>query len=311
MALAYARVSTFNQGDYGISIDEQVDLIRRYAASIGVRVRQVITEVISGRKNDSFMEVNAAKFKHFMFADVSRFSRSEEAGLDMAGRILRAGIQIHFVRNGLVLSGDMDEANWLEFVRLLRESESESRRIAERVAAVREYKRLRGEHAGGVVPYGLTTIGESKKYAPDDHAIAVIRFIALCRSNDYSSRQLNAAMSEAAGRRCSSIRLYDRQIVDGEYVYEERKHNTEPMYCSDIADLLNEYGIAYKGKPFTGSIVSRIRTEDSLMRLVVEDDELANDFEALAMNEPGVDYQNDPDYAEFLEFRRFKQMMRS
>jgi hypothetical protein len=50
-----------------------------------------------------------------------------------------------------------------------------------------------------------------------------------------------------------------------------RPHNTQAMPNSDIADLLNEYNVTYKGQIFTGSVVNRIRDESDLMSLIVPD----------------------------------------
>lgn len=309
MALAYTRVSTFRQGENGTSLDEQANIIRRYAAVNHIRIRQIISEIISGDKNDSFMNVNSNNFKHFIFADVSRFSRNVSNGIRMTEQIINSGIQIHFVRNELIMDRDMTENTWLRFIRLLNNSADELLQISQRVRAVKEYKRSRGEHAGGLVPYGLTTVGLSKKYVLDEQAVSVIQFIELCRSQNYTMRQLNEAMSKCIGRRCRDIRLYDRNLVDGYYIYEERKTNTESMSYGDIANLLNEYGLSYKGTPFTSAKICRIRSLETINSLVVEDD-IVEDFDDLQIIEPGMDCHDDPDYVAFLKFQHSRRRNR-
>lgn len=329
-AVSYSRVSTPNQTS-GMSLSEQNNIISTYAEEHGLKIVQKISEVKSGRNNETMLNYNFKKISNLIIADVSRFSRNYDDGIKRVKILLKKNINIHFVREDFIIKPDMlkyfdnnkphDAID--KFCARLDETERESEIIAERIRASKIYKRARGEHCGGLVPYGLKTREysyidsegikkHSKKYEIDADALAVIRFIDKCKSDRYTTKELNDLMTDIVNYECDYIKLYDEydNVVNV---------NNKRMTNGDIADLLNEFSITYKDKEFTGSIISRIKSEKEILSYIKDDsdiDDLINGVKRVKLDIDEDDAESDKEdfadeYKEFLEFKKFKKMMKT
>jgi DNA invertase Pin-like site-specific DNA recombinase len=278
-ACVYCRVSSSQQQD-GVSLQSQSDRLSRYVRDNGLNIRVMITEIRSAyvRSRNSFISIlNGAK--HLVVADVSRLSRRVHEGTRSLDELVHRGVTIHFVDDGIVTRPGNEEG-YERVVQLLRAAERESERIGTRIRLVKAYNRSQGRPTGGLRPFGMCT---TRKVLADGrsvpvnalvpHECNVVKFIDKCRSNRYSGRELTVLMRE--------ISIYEHAI---ETICDDEvsEYNTIPMSAKDIADLLNDYSVLYRGSRFTAAIVRNIKSMRQLIDMLPVEDQVNNVANGLA-----------------------------
>jgi DNA invertase Pin-like site-specific DNA recombinase len=343
-AASYCRVSSKDQQIHGSSLEDQQSKNIEYASNNNLNIVKNISEVKSAHKAD-LCEINNNEFKNIsniIISDVSRFSRNVESGLKILQSLTKQNKIIHFIREQLIIDRDVilnkNKSKYKQLVKHLQESENESIRIGERIKSGKQNKRKRGEYDGGSLPFGLkllkiNTVDKDgnekiiKKYAIDKEQINIIKFIDIGRNPPYTTKQINKALGV----------LLNEHNFDPIELYDEHENisqkNTEKLNNSEIANLLNEYSVLYKGKTFTGAIISRIKSEEQIKSYVKNNyiDDLIAQFDDITISSPSsskpkkikrnnpnedIDqedihdnlFMNDlQDYREFQMFRRLRR----
>ncbi len=269
-AISYSRVSTLNQKISGFSLSEQKKIIQEYAYSKGYQIYLTISKTKSV-KNNCDLDIKLKKNTHIIFADVSRFSRNIDSGLSTIKKIVNKNVTVHFVRENFCIDkssfGNKNSQEYKKLLMGLTAANQESEILGKRIRDIKSYKKENGEYIGGKLSFGLDLYEKIiidsegqrrkvKKYKWNENEKKIIEFIELCRSPPFTSFDLNKSMGE--------ISVYDDPI---ELVHENDEHgdtplyNTEAMTNNDIASLLNEYEVKYRGgKTFTASIVKNIKS---------------------------------------------------
>lgn len=244
----YNRVSSTNQNSYmnNISLQVQESLCGKFAAENNLNVLRVHKEVHSVfNKIPEVLNtvINLHKYV-ILIADVSRFSRSETIGYDMAKKAIDNNNTLVFIQEKLVCSTHAE----LEQLKVhLKKSEDESKTISMRIKNAKTYLQENGMYSGGLVPYGYSV--DNKKLIINTNEKNIIKFIKLCQTDNISASELNDIMITIhKTKKYDKISCYDKK---GKVV----SHITEKLFNTEIADLLNSYNVNKRGRLWNANMV--------------------------------------------------------
>lgn len=158
----YARVSTQEQAQHGLSIDIQAEQLRQWAKDNGHEIAgEYVDAGISGKKPSSkrpalsrFMSdlENGLSVDALIFTKLDRFFRSVKLYYQAMETLDRHGVAWEAIQEDYetVTASGRFKVNIM-----LSVAEDEADRTSERVKSVMEAKRQRGEYVGGT-PFGYT-----------------------------------------------------------------------------------------------------------------------------------------------------------
>jgi DNA invertase Pin-like site-specific DNA recombinase len=262
--VGYARVSTAQQGANGLSLDEQSSRIQTVYRSLNQNnPLTMLRDICSAHKKINLLDRHVQTTKVptvYIISDVSRFCRNKQTGQTKLHNMVSKGHKIFFLRENIIISN----ASIIELaVPYLEEAELESVRISDRIKQVKQYKRQNGEYLGGRVPFGLEIYVSRegvKKYKYNDNELKIIKFIDICRSPPYTSAALNCALNDILGYVSPDpVVLYEADDIT------PRAFNTDELSFSEIAAILNDYGVHYRnGATFTAASMRNIRRKDDI-----------------------------------------------
>lgn len=272
-AISYTRVSTRNQSNFGASLDEQKNRIALYARDNNFNICTTLSDVMSGRSKSNLDNLDFARINNILVTDVTRFCRDVKMGINRIKKMVAKNVTIHFIREALIITkAVMDDVNhdtYKILLHCLNMAERESKLLGTRVKNVTAYKRSRGEHTGGSVPYGLKLVniqtindyGQNvvlKKYTIDENVIMVLRLIDLCR-DPFNTIDVTEALR---------VVLKRPVILDADV--REFLEYLEPygMTNSQMCQLFNHYNILYKGNEFKTYNFRSIKSEQDIRNRV-------------------------------------------
>lgn len=148
--LAYARVSTEEQGQSGLGLEAQLASIKVYCVSQGYEIAETIKEVESAGKDRPLLEaalerVVAGEFDGIIAAKLDRFSRSVVQADEILTRVSDAGRTLIALDLGVDTS---TAAGRLVMNVLASVAQWERDIISERTKSALRAKRQRGERLG-------------------------------------------------------------------------------------------------------------------------------------------------------------------
>jgi site-specific DNA recombinase len=158
-AIIYARVSTDEQAQNGVSLDAQLAACTQYAQAHGLGIADVIVDAgLSGKSSDRpgyqklVKLVTGKKIQHVICMKLDRLSRSTIDTLHLLNLMAAKDVQLHLTDSGLVDSQSSDG----ELMMTLRAAfaQAERRKISERTKAALDRKRELGQRISGKAPYG-------------------------------------------------------------------------------------------------------------------------------------------------------------
>ena len=256
----FCRVSSFGQtGPTHISFEVQERKGMTCASMFKLRVGTVIKVVESAYKgNKCTIKSLISKFKgkNIIMYNVTRFCRNENLGIELLQYALDCNTRLFFVEEGIIWDRD-NQDNLGALRRKLIFAEEESAAIGRRVKDALAEKKRRGFFTGGIPKYGFKVVDAveggdviGRKSVPYKYEQAVIKFINMCKEPGTSVRTLNEWMRQLSPDFNAPI----------EFWYEDRKTNTlrDVLSYTDIANLLNEYGVTKRGNKWSGSMISSI-----------------------------------------------------
>ena len=169
----YARVSTQEQAQHGLSIEIQTEQLRQWAKDNGHEIAgEYVDAGISGKKPSSkrpalsrFMSdlENGLQVDALIFTKLDRFFRSVKLYYQAMETLDRHGVAWEAIQEDYetVTASGRFKVNIM-----LSVAEDEADRTSERVKNVMEAKRQRGEYVGGT-PFGYTK-KDSKLYVNEE-----------------------------------------------------------------------------------------------------------------------------------------------
>lgn len=157
-AIGYIRVSTSRQAEQGQSLESQEAKVKAFASANGLNLIHIYKdEGKSGRKTGNRPEVQAAidltckESGTLIVYSLSRLGRSLGDIIKIVDRLNKDGGNIISLTEPINTTGAMGKA-FLQICGVF--AELESNLISERVVAVNDMKRKKGEKLGGKIEFG-------------------------------------------------------------------------------------------------------------------------------------------------------------
>lgn len=159
-AVIYARVSTEDQAQHGISLDAQVNRCVEYVSVQNYDLVDTVVDAgISGKSTDRpglqriLSLVQKKKIHHLVTLKLDRLSRRTIDALNLVEMLTRKNVKLHLVtENGSINSDNADD----EFMLTLKAgfAQLERKKIGERTKFALDRKRQLGERISLNAPYG-------------------------------------------------------------------------------------------------------------------------------------------------------------
>lgn len=219
-AFGYARVSTLEQGETGVSLENQQQRIAAWCVAGGLTLDQVFVETMSGARAHNRPELQAALSTVcrtrgvLVVYSLSRLARSVRDTLDIADRLERAGANLASLTERIDTSSAVGK---MVFRMLSTLNEFERDQLAERTESAMAHLRRNGRRISGRVPYGYDLGIDSHKLEPNGEEQAVLRRITGLRASGLSFGRIASELA-AAGIRTKEGRAWHpatvRQILE-------------------------------------------------------------------------------------------------
>jgi site-specific DNA recombinase len=159
-AAIYARVSTEDQAQHGVSLDAQVNRCVEYVSVQNYELVDTVVDAgISGKSTDRpglhriLSLVQKKKIHHLVTLKLDRLSRRTIDALNLVETLTKKNVKLHLVtENGSVNSDNADD----EFMLTLKAgfAQLERKKIAERTRFALNRKRQLGQRISLNAPYG-------------------------------------------------------------------------------------------------------------------------------------------------------------
>ena len=221
-AVIYARVSTEDQAQHGISLDAQVNRCLEYVSSQDYELLDTVVDAgISGKSTDRaglqriLSLVNKKKIQHVVTLKLDRLSRRTIDALNLVETLTKKNVKLHLVtENGSVNSDNADD----EFMLTMKAgfAQLERKKIAERTKFAMDRKRQLGERISLNAPYGRMFVDGKVVDNPDEQR--VIRKVLDLHSKGDSLRSI--------AKKLASRKIFNR--------------NNEPFAVTSIHRILKK-----------------------------------------------------------------------
>lgn len=199
-AVIYARVSTDEQAEQGVSLDMQVARCMEYVEARGLTLTDTIVDPgFSAKTLDRpgmrriLDMVTRREIGHVITWKLDRFSRNTVESLQLVSLMTKRGIELHIVSEQGTVKTDSADDEFL-FTLKMGLAQRERKLIAERTRAALARKRERHEFTGGEPPYGYRNVEGS--LIPDIEEQRVIGKIRSLRNQGYSLRRIVVCLHE-------------------------------------------------------------------------------------------------------------------
>jgi site-specific DNA recombinase len=176
-AAIYARVSTDDQAQHGVSLDAQVNRCMEYVTSLNYQlIDTAIDAGISAKSTDRaglqriLSLVNKNKIQHVVTLKLDRLSRRTIDALNLVEAFAKKKVKLHLVNeNGSVDSNNSDE----EFMLTMKAgvAQLERKKIAERTKFALARKKQLGQRISLYAPYGYTFVDGNVALNPKEQAV--------------------------------------------------------------------------------------------------------------------------------------------
>ena len=165
-AALYVRVSTQEQKEHGISVDSQIDALEKYCKEHGLSVFSVYNDAgISARKKYKsrpellrlMQDCKEGKIDIVLFTKLDRWFRSVADYYEVQSVLDNAKVPWRAIWEDYETE---TSAGVFKVNIMLSIAQAESDRTSERIRAVNEYRRAKGEYVGGSAPMGYAIRGK-------------------------------------------------------------------------------------------------------------------------------------------------------
>ena len=291
-AIAIARVSTKGQLDKGHSLSDQISRCIKFAKKNNLKISEMHNITGSAFKTvpTSLRDIfETKKNKVLLFICVDRFSRNIKNGTELANMALSRGNSLVFIQEKIIITKYSD----IKLIKThLSKAESESLTISNRIKGSRSYLSGIGAHPGGFISYGYHLVDKTVK--KNMYEQNVIKFIMLCKSTNVKTVELNNIMKKISII-YTPIECLD---VDGNVITEM----SDALNNSEIAKLLNDYGILKRGYAWNTKMVANIiktklpNPNDSILNNLDEIKQELDDIDESDENENQDDDSSDSEF---------------
>lgn len=201
-ALAYARVSTSEQAQEGVSLDAQLERIAAYCRVAGLDLVSTIREEgVSGAVplanrpggRDVLRAVAGRHVRHVIALKLDRLFRDAADALNQTRAWDKAGISLHLVDMGGQSLNTMAAVGRMFLTITAAFAELERNLIAERTQAALLYKKSKRQ-VYGAVPYGYARRGDALKAIEPE--LDIVRRIQRWNTRGWSLRKIADALND-------------------------------------------------------------------------------------------------------------------
>jgi DNA invertase Pin-like site-specific DNA recombinase len=262
-AIVYCRVSSERQKLDGVSLEAQEKLCLEHCTNKGYNVVEIIKETASAKDIANQVKLREVYgmvgVSVLVVYNVSRFSRNVSQGLHMYQKLRDSAIRLESVMENLTPPSSLVPPSRLNtdtqpfsassdfvFVSLLNAAEYELKLISQRASLAVRTKRERGFQFGKV-PYGMREFRDDqnvRRFEEEPYEAKVVKFIRAVRGCA-SLNEANILLKDI-----SKNQLFEPLVLD-----DEGYQITTGLPCDNIAEILNDYGVDYRGKSWTRSAV--------------------------------------------------------
>jgi site-specific DNA recombinase len=200
-AIGYARVSTLEQVEAGVSLENQRERIEAWCVASGFALGRVYSETISGARasnrpllQEALAEVCRERGVLVVYS-LSRLARSVRDTLDVAERLERAGANLASLCERIDTSSAVGK---MVFRMLSTLNEFERDQLAERTESAMAHLRRNGRRISGRVPYGYDLRADGRNLAPNGQEQEVLERLMELRAGGASFARI-AGELEALG----------------------------------------------------------------------------------------------------------------
>jgi len=200
-AVIYARVSTEQQANEGVSLDMQIARCAQYLEAKGLTLIDTIVDAGLSAKDIEHRPglkrilamVKRGEIGHLVTYKLDRTFRNTVEGLQMVALMARKGIALHIVSEQAAVKTDTADDEFLLTLKMGL-AQRERKLVGERTKAALDRKREKGEFCGGEPPYGYRS--EGGILIADLEEQKVISKIRRLRKKGYSIRRIVATLQE-------------------------------------------------------------------------------------------------------------------
>lgn len=197
-AIGYARVSTADQADLGVSLDAQTERIRGWALANGYELMDVLVDRgLSGGRCDNRPALQEAlrtvsRGDSLVVYSLSRLARSTRDTLMIAESLERRGADLVSLSERIDTTSSTGK---MVFRMLAVLSEFERDVISERTSMAMAHLRSSGRYTGGFEPYGYRCVEGELRHVAEE--LDTIRTIQRLRGEGVSLRGICRRLEEA------------------------------------------------------------------------------------------------------------------
>ena len=162
--VGYIRVSTQEQAEDGESLERQAARIKAYCEDKGLEQPEIISdEGVSGSKKNrpGFQQIvamcKAGQLGKLIIYDSSRLNRDVRNAYEFFELVERAGVEVHDIQSGGVIKTETATEK-VQFGIQAVLSQYYRDVISDKTKAAIRYKKAKGEHTGGKIPFGFELV---------------------------------------------------------------------------------------------------------------------------------------------------------
>lgn len=193
--VGYIRVSTQEQAEDGESLERQASRIRAYCQAKGFSEPEIISdEGVSGSKKNrpGFQQVvslcRAGELGKLIIYDGSRLNRDVRNAYEFFELVERAGVEVHDVQGGGVIKTETATEK-VQFGIQAVLSQYYRDVISDKTKAAIRYKKAKGEHTGGTVPFGFELV-DGVRLIPKPEEFRTLKLMHTLRKQGLTLREI-------------------------------------------------------------------------------------------------------------------------
>ncbi len=196
-AIGYARVSTSDQADFGVSLDAQTEKVRSWCQVHGYELARVLVDRgLSGGRCDNRPALQEAlrtiqAGDSLVVYSLSRLARSTRDTLMIAETLERRGADLVSLSERIDTTSSTGK---MVFRMLAVLSEFERDVISERTSMAMRHLRATGRYTGGLAPYGYRSVDGVLQAVPEE--MRIIQLIQALGAEGGSLRSISRHLLE-------------------------------------------------------------------------------------------------------------------
>lgn len=199
--VGYIRVSSQEQAEDGESLERQAARIKTYCDAKGYELPEIISdEGISGSKKNRpglkkiVAMCRAGELGKLIIYDSSRLNRDVRNTYDFFEMAEKAGVEVHDLQSGGVVRTDTATEK-VQFGIQAVISQWYRDIISDKMKAHHRYKRLKGEHPGGLIPFGFELV-DGVRLIPKPEEFRTLKLMHYLRQQGQTLRAIVAILQE-------------------------------------------------------------------------------------------------------------------